>query len=129
MSLDDTTKGALWMTFNNLHFMELTTAITLIKKGVPSTGTPQTWADLGAGAGLFTKALSTLLPAGSTIYAIDQEKKALEGITLPSKEIFLNKMTIDFVNEPINVNTLDGVLMANAFHFVSHKIDFMKKIS
>jgi ubiquinone/menaquinone biosynthesis C-methylase UbiE len=116
------------MTFNNLHSLELSTATTLIKKGVPPTTIPQTWADLGAGAGLFTKALSTLLPDGSTIYAIDQEKKALESITLPAKEILLIKKTGDFVNDAINVNPLDGVLMANALHFVNDKVAFMAKV-
>ena len=108
--------------------MELTTAIALIKKGVQPSTLPQTWADLGAGAGLFTKALSTLLPAGSFIYAIDQETKALNSITLPAKEITLKKVRIDFVNDPIEVDPLDGLLMANALHFVSDKIAFMTRI-
>jgi len=108
--------------------LEHTTAITLIKKGIQPTSIPQTWADLGAGTGLFTKALSTLLPAGSIIYAIDQEAKALKGITIPSKEILLHKVAIDFVNDPIDVEPLDGILMANALHFVNDKIAFMAKV-
>ena len=108
--------------------MELTTAITLIKKGVQSSTLPQTWADLGAGGGLFTKALSTLLPAGSFIYAIDQDAKALNSITIASKEITLKKVRIDFVNDPIEVDPLDGLLMANALHFVSDKVAFMTRI-
>ncbi|HEX6890397.1 MAG TPA: methyltransferase domain-containing protein [Chryseolinea sp.] len=108
--------------------MELSTAITLIKNGIPTSPKPQTWADLGAGSGLFTKALSTLLPGGSTIYAIDQETKALDNIALPSKDILLKKMTIDFVNDPIEMEPLDGLLMANALHFVRDKADFITKI-
>ena len=108
--------------------LELSTAITLIKKGIPPATIPQVWADLGAGTGLFTRALSTILPAGSTIYAIDQETKALDSIALPSKQIVLNKVTIDFVNDPIEVEPLDGVLMANALHFVNDKVAFMAKI-
>jgi len=108
--------------------VELSTAITLIKNGIPPSSIPVTWADLGAGSGLFTKALSTLLPDGSTVYAIDQETKALNNIALPSREILLKKMTIDFVNDPIVTEPLDGVLMANALHFVRDKSAFMKKI-
>jgi SAM-dependent methyltransferase len=106
----------------------MSTAIALIKNGIPPPAIPQTWADLGAGAGLFTKALSTFLPAGSTIYAIDRDHKALENISFPSKEIILKKVAIDFVNDPIAMEPLDGLLMANALHFVSDKVDFMAKI-
>lgn len=108
--------------------LELSTAITLIKNGIPSSALPQIWADLGAGSGLFTKALSTLLPDGSTIYAIDQETKALDNIALTSREILLKKVTIDFVNDPIVAEQLDGVLMANALHFVKDKSAFMEKV-
>jgi precorrin-6B methylase 2 len=38
---------------------------------------PQTWADLGCGAGAFTLALASLLPAGSTIHAMDRDRAAL----------------------------------------------------
>ncbi len=108
--------------------LELSTAITLIKNGIQPSAIPQTWADLGAGSGLFTKALSTLLPDGSTIYAIDQETKALNSIVLPSGKILLKKVTIDFANDPIVVEPLDGVLMANALHFVQDKFAFIEKI-
>jgi ubiquinone/menaquinone biosynthesis C-methylase UbiE len=108
--------------------LELSTAITLIKNGLPPSAIPQTWADLGAGSGLFTKALSTLLPDESTIYAIDQETKALNSIVLPSGKILLKKVTIDFANDPIVVEPLDGVLMANALHFVRDKFAFIGKI-
>ena len=108
--------------------LELSTAITLIKKGITPPMIPQIWVDLGAGSGLFTKALSTLLRDGSTIYAIDQETSALNSIVLPSTEILLKKVKIDFVNDTIAVEPLDGVLMANALHFVADKFAFMTKI-
>jgi ubiquinone/menaquinone biosynthesis C-methylase UbiE len=108
--------------------LELSTAITLIKNGILPRGIPQIWVDLGAGSGLFTKALSTLLPDESIIYAIDQETKALNSIVLPSGKILLKKVTIDFANDPIVVEPLDGVLMANALHFVRDKFAFIGKI-
>jgi SAM-dependent methyltransferase len=123
-ALDDIDKDA----FSTLHPLELSTAITLIKNGIPHSVIPQIWADLGAGSGLFTKALSTLLPDGSTIYAIDQETKALNNIAPLSGEILLKKMTLDFVDDPIVTEPLDGVLMANALHFVRDKPAFMGKI-
>jgi hypothetical protein len=108
--------------------MELSTAITLIKNGFPPSPTPQTWADLGAGSGLFTRAMSSLLAEGSTIYAIDREIGQLNGIELDSPTIILNRIALDFIRDPIVVNPLDGILMANAFHFVQDKIAFISKI-
>lgn len=107
--------------------MELSTAISLIKKGV-TTSDPQVWADLGAGTGLFTKALSTLLPVGSTIYAIDRDRKAIERISTPSKSVLLKKIALDFVNDAFEIEPLDGILMANALHFVDEKLSFIKKV-
>jgi ubiquinone/menaquinone biosynthesis C-methylase UbiE len=108
--------------------MELKTAVALIEKGVTSSSTPQVWADLGAGTGLFTKALSTLLPAGSTIYAMDQDKAAINSIVLQSPNITLKTAAIDFVKNELNIIPLNGMIMANALHFVRDKKAFMEKI-
>ena len=40
----------------------------------------ETWADLGSGNGIFTRALATLLPAGSMIHAMDHDARALKEI-------------------------------------------------
>jgi len=108
--------------------MELSTAITLIKKGVTRSKEAQVWADLGAGTGLFTMALSTLLPDGSTIYAVDKDRNAMGNIVIPSHKVILKKIAMDFVNDPLETEHLDGLLMANALHFVSDKLSFLKKV-
>jgi len=108
--------------------MELRTAITLIKKGLTRTNEPQVWADLGAGTGLFTTALSTLLPDGSTIYAIDKDRKAINNVSIPSQKILLNKIAMDFLIHPLETELLDGMLMANSLHFVSDKLSFLQKV-
>ena len=74
--------------------MELSNAIKLIEAGV-NKAQQGTWADLGAGAGLFTRALATLLPKGSTIYAVDANKSALEKIKA-TDGIELIKIHADF---------------------------------
>lgn len=61
--------------------MELSVAIKLIEKGVSRSGAPQMWADLGAGNGLFTNALSLLLPEASTIHAVELNAEALNLIS------------------------------------------------
>lgn len=108
--------------------MELSTALALIKKGISTSTESQVWADLGAGTGLFTRALSNLLPVGSTIYAIDRDSKAIAGITISSDKIILKKISTDFVNDPLELEPLDGILMANALHFVRDKELFLRKI-
>jgi ubiquinone/menaquinone biosynthesis C-methylase UbiE len=92
-------------------------AITLLEKGI--TGEyPQHWADLGCGTGTFTLALASLLPAQSYITAIDKNHQHLPSV---SSGIKIDFRKADFVNEPIAVSPLDGVLMANSLHFVANK--------
>jgi hypothetical protein len=55
-------------------------ALSLIEDGVDRTSVRQIWADLGAGNGVFTHALSTLLHDGSTLYAIDMNAARMESI-------------------------------------------------
>jgi ubiquinone/menaquinone biosynthesis C-methylase UbiE len=108
--------------------MELSTAVGLIRDGVPSSSTPQTWADLGSGKGLFTHALSTLLPSGSIIYAIDQDAAAVNSIRTTLSHIAVKRVVTDFVNHNFHGETLDGILMANSLHFVKDKLKFMKDV-
>jgi ubiquinone/menaquinone biosynthesis C-methylase UbiE len=100
----------------------------LIKKCVTRTNEAQAWADLGAGTGLFTTALSTLLPDGSTIYAIDKDRRAINNVSIPSQKIVLKKIAMDFVYHPLETEHLDGTLMANSLHFVSNKLSFLQKV-
>ena len=108
--------------------MELAVAIGLIEKGVDKTSAPQVWADLGAGKGLFTRALASQLHAGSTVYALDKVATALAEIELPSPLITLKKIQKDFIRDEIAPEPLDGIIMANALHFVENKIAFLKRI-
>jgi trans-aconitate methyltransferase len=108
--------------------MELSVAIGLIEQGVDKTFTPQVWVDLGAGRGLFTRALADILPGGSTVYAIDKSATALKEIELLSSTVTLKKVQTDFVREEFVPEPPDGILMANALHFVENKIAFIKKI-
>lgn len=105
--------------------MELSTAIALIRKGIPDNRLPQRWVDLGAGSGLFTQALAQCLPASSTITAMDRDQK----FTVPHtvNDVFIEHQTSDFVEDDLPGN-LDGVLMANALHFVRDKAVFFEKL-
>lgn len=100
--------------------MEPDIAINLIEKGIDKKIQPQTWADLGAGHGTFTTALSTLLSPGSTIYAVDKDDTAVRNISnLP--KIHLHKVVQDFTKREFKIPGLDGVIFANSLHFVKAK--------
>ncbi|HYG18038.1 MAG TPA: class I SAM-dependent methyltransferase [Ohtaekwangia sp.] len=80
------------------------------------------------GGGLFSKALSALLPDGSKIIAVDKDAKALQGITLPNPKVVLETHAGDFNGGDLSLKNLDGVLMANALHFVGPKKLFLKQL-
>ena len=79
------------------------------------------WADLGAGQGAFTRALADLLGPGATIHTIDRDRRALEQGAAETTHLF-PRVTIvphaaDF-SAPLLLPPLDGLVMANALHFV-----------
>ena len=90
--------------------------------------TPQKWVDLGAGKGLFTNALSGLLGAGSVVYAVDKDQGALNAIKIKSTPTIITKLRKDFVSEILDWEKWDGILMANALHFVSDPLSLLQKL-
>ena len=104
--------------------MEDFEAIELIRFE-PLPAKPQTWADLGCGKGLFTKALSSLLPKGSHIHAIDRDEGSLREIPPELHGIHITKTTGDFNTLQVP-GMLDGILMANSLHYVDDKKEFLK---
>jgi ubiquinone/menaquinone biosynthesis C-methylase UbiE len=109
--------------------MEQSTITHLIEKAVDSQAS--TWADFGSGNGAFTLALRALTGPEATIYSIDKNATSLHN----QKEIFqeqfpasaIHFLQADFTG-PLEIPPLDGILMANALHFVKNKIEFLKKI-
>jgi SAM-dependent methyltransferase len=86
------------------------------------------WADLGAGTGTFTRALTEVLGAGSTVYAVDGNAKAVRALrelsSSSSGNVPVTVVNADFTR-PLELPglvrggaQLDGVLLANALHFV-----------
>jgi SAM-dependent methyltransferase len=105
--------------------MELVVAEALIRNGVIQSNTPQSWADLGAGKGLFTKALASLLSPGSAILAIDRDQSAVNSISVGRDDISLTTAVRDFALDDLALPLLDGILMANAIHFVADKMNLL----
>lgn len=106
--------------------MELSTAVSLIKDGVGADAS-QYWADLGAGKGTFTTALSTLLKSGK-IVAVDKDKAALKSIKLANASVQLDLMVNDLLDVKVESESLDGILMANSIHYVRDKVAVFKTL-
>ena len=101
--------------------------VRLIRDGV-LTGTVNdehrrapVWADLGSGGGAFTLALADLLGDGATIHSVDRDTGALRDQARALRAAFpsvtLESHTADFTR-PLALPLLDGIVMANALHFV-----------
>jgi ubiquinone/menaquinone biosynthesis C-methylase UbiE len=108
--------------------MKSEVALSLIEDGVERIQTKQVWADLGAGNGVFTHALSTLLQDGSTVYAIDTNAGRMESIRV-WQQVVLKRIHADFVREPWSTELLNGIMMANSLHFVKEKEAFLQRLA
>jgi hypothetical protein len=107
--------------------MEMAKAIQLIQYPGLSAKSPTVWADLGAGQGLFTLALASVIHPGSKIFAVDRQASALSRIKAPAG-IKLEKIAADFIHDEWPLPPLNGILMANSLHFVEDKISFIRKL-
>ena len=107
--------------------MQISEAKHFIQTALISPIRPMRWADLGCGSGIFTQALATLLPAKSTIFAVDQSPQY---IFQPTDSL----VKIEFVQANFEQDDwyleekLEGVMMANALHYVADKIGFLKRL-
>jgi SAM-dependent methyltransferase len=87
--------------------------VALLERGVEPG--PFLWAELGAGQGNFTRALAQVLGPGAHVTAVDKDAGALRAVGSG-----IETRVGDFT-KPLDLHDLDGVLMANALHFVRDK--------
>ena len=84
----------------------------------------ETWLELGSGTGAFTLALAELVGKRGTIHSIDADRGALatQATAVHSRfdPIRLDQRAADFTRS-LGFSGMDGVLMANALHFVKDK--------
>ena len=91
--------------------MEVADAAVLIAAAVPAHG--KVWADLGAGDGIFSRALVSLLGSGVQVHAVDREP----GVVRLARSNGIVPLHADF-RKPLTLPELDGALFANSMHFV-----------
>lgn len=99
--------------------------VALLRGGVQEHGDASpVWADFGAGDGAFTLALADLLGAGAHIIAIDRDQRAVDRlqrtVTAQFPDTTLDVLRADFT-QPLALPPLDGIVMANALHFVTDR--------
>ena len=108
--------------------MKLSVATSLIERGIDELTPYQNWADLGAGDGLFTRALGHLIGDEGIIYAIDKDPYVLKEIDTNHQPASIIPMAGDFVSGDIGLSHLHGILMANSLHFVENKTSLLAKV-
>lgn len=82
------------------------------------------WADIGSGGGAFTLALADLLGEGATIHSVDRDSGALRAQARALRSSFPHvraEFHLDDFTQPLDLPLLDGIVMANALHFVPDK--------
>lgn len=107
-------------------------AVALIGDAVG--GRDGVWADMGAGSGTFTRALADLLGPDSRIYAVDRDPKAVAALEQwPAQHVpIVIHVEADFTRPfdlPDAAETpFDGMLLANALHFVRDADAVLKRL-
>jgi ubiquinone/menaquinone biosynthesis C-methylase UbiE len=104
--------------------MKESEAIRLIRPAIERPG--GAWADLGAGTGVFSRALASLLGSEGLVIAVDRDPAAivaLEGLTRPPSgsraqivAVEGDFLALETVRQLADA-PLDGLLFANALHF------------
>lgn len=102
-------------------------AVELIR---PAINGGTRWADLGAGTGTFTRALAELLDDAATIIAVDRDADVLSVLrdrsrnqhAGPAIRLAVGDLGDLAACEALTEAPLDGVLVANALHYLSDPV-------
>ena len=92
---------------------------------------PAVWADLGSGGGAFTLALADLLGDAAVIHSVDRDRRALTAqeralrAHFPATVVHFHQS--DFTRS-LDLPALDGIVMANALHFVAEKLPVVRRL-
>jgi SAM-dependent methyltransferase len=96
--------------------------VYLLRGGIPAPG--GVWADLGSGWGAFTLALADLIGPTGQIHSVDKDPSALreqqQALRARFPDVPVRTTIADFTRR-LDLPPLDGVVLANALHFVANR--------
>ncbi|HEX6747828.1 MAG TPA: class I SAM-dependent methyltransferase [Longimicrobium sp.] len=96
-------------------------ALALLRAAIPSADR-ETWADLGAGGGTFTRALAALVGPSGHVIAVDADERALAGLRRWADALrggpAVTLLRADIAGA-FDLPPVDGVVMANVLHFIA----------
>ncbi|HEY0015289.1 MAG TPA: class I SAM-dependent methyltransferase [Longimicrobium sp.] len=105
-------------------------ALDLLRAAVP-VADAEVWADLGAGSGVFTRALATLVGPAGHVFAVDEDDRALAAVRAWAASLaagpHIDILRAD-VTGPLALPPLDGIVMANVLHFVADAESVLPRI-
>ncbi len=88
------------------------------------------WADFGAGSGAFTLALRDVAGPKVEIFAVDSDRGSLQALGRTMERHFpetrLHLLDDDF-SRPLTLPPLDGIMAANAIHFVRDQVALLER--
>ena len=103
--------------------------VQLIEKGIDRES-GGIWADFGAGSGAFTLALRDIAGPDTAIIAIDQDRSSLQMLRAAMERLFpgtqLRLLQTDFAGH-LTLPPLDGIIAANAIHFVRDQTALLRR--
>ena len=89
------------------------------------------WVDFGSGQGAFTLALADLLGPHAEIFSIDRDSAALriqqQAFAARFPDMTVHYRLADFT-QPLDLPPLDGIVVANALHFVRDKGPALRRL-
>jgi ubiquinone/menaquinone biosynthesis C-methylase UbiE len=103
--------------------------VRLIAPGM-GTGTGGSWADLGAGTGAFTLALRDVAGPNVEIVAVDRDRHALGSLRAAVDRQFPGthlRTRVDDFTGPLDLPLLDGIVAANAIHYVRDQVALLRR--
>lgn len=105
-------------------------ALDLLRAAVPAAD-GEVWADLGAGTGVFTRALAALGGPAGRVIAVDRDARTLDALRRSAaggSGAVIDVMVGD-VTGPLGLPPLDGAVMANVLHFVADAAGVLSRVA
>lgn len=89
-------------------------------------------ADIGAGAGVFEKALADAVAPGGKVYAVDIDRKLLDNIERRAKEFRLASVVTvlgTFTDPALPAPDVDVAFIHDVLHHIENRADYLKNLA